>query len=178
MEFSRRMMDNDVRLNGNIKASYILLIDENGAKQGIVQTVKALAQARALGLDLVQVSNQTPTNINPVCKIMDYGKVLYHKQKSGKESKNHNDVTKEIIVAMNIGEHDLAVKHKKVLEFLDKSFKVKYVVKFKGVYRGPDKDAIDYLIKLLAQYIALATWENPSVNQGRVSVVLTPIAKK
>ena len=166
------MANNDVRLNGNIKASFILLIDEKGEKHGIVQTVKALIQARALGLDLVQVSNQMP---NPVCKIMDYGKVLYHKHKSERDSKSHHDVMKEIRISMNIGAHDLEIKNKKVLEFLGKSFKVRYVMKFKGVYRGPDKDAIASFVEILKSFVEVASWENnPSVNMGAVSIILTP----
>jgi translation initiation factor IF-3 len=166
-------MNNDVKLNGNIKASYILLIDENGVKQGIVQTTKALAQARALSLDLVQVSNKTEANINPVCKIMDYGKILYHKHKSEKESKTVSNIMKEIRISMNIGDHDLEIKNKKVLEFLNKGFKVRYVAQLKGV-RGNNTDVLSYLNELLNKYfINVATWDLPSSNGKNVSVTMS-----
>ena len=65
-------------MNSDIRATEILLIDEENAKRGVISTKEALALAEAAELDLVEVAPQaTP----PVCRIMDYGKYRFQQQK-------------------------------------------------------------------------------------------------
>ena len=62
------------RVNEDIRSPRVLLIDENGEKQGEMPTAAAMDAARDAGLDLVEVS---PNADPPVCKIQDYGKVIF-----------------------------------------------------------------------------------------------------
>jgi len=66
------------RINDEIRAAKILLIDQNGEKQGIMPITAALEAAEEVGLDLVEIS---PNSDPPVCKLLDYGKFKFQEQK-------------------------------------------------------------------------------------------------
>ena len=71
----------DLLINENIKSNEVRLIDANGDDLGIMQLKNALKLSSAGGLDLVEIApNSTP----PVCRIMDFGKFIYDKQKKEK----------------------------------------------------------------------------------------------
>ena len=67
-----------MRINTQIKSEKIRLIDSEGNQLGVVNLLDGLKKADDVGLDLVEIS---PTINPPVCKILDYGKYLYEKQK-------------------------------------------------------------------------------------------------
>ena len=67
------------RRNDQITALRVRVIDENGEQAGIMLTRDAIARAEELSMDLVEVS---PNAEPPVCKIMDYGKYVYQKDKA------------------------------------------------------------------------------------------------
>src|SRR4051794_14054688 len=92
---------------------------------------EALKIARERNLDLVEVS---PTAQPPVCRIMDYGKYLYQKEKQEREAKKHQHVitVKEVKFRINVDEHDYQTKKNHVLRFLDEGDKVKATIFFRG----------------------------------------------
>lgn len=92
---------------------------------------EALKIAREKGLDLVEVS---PTAQPPVCRIMDFGKYLYDKEKSERAAKKHQKVitVKEVKFRINVDEHDYETKKKHVLRFLGEGDKVKATIFFRG----------------------------------------------
>jgi len=97
---------------------------------GILDTRKALETANEQGFDLVEVS---PNVDPPVCRMMDYGKYKYQQSKKTQKRKTHHTVqTKEIKFRPFTGDHDLEVKLRHILEFLDKGDKVKITVVFRG----------------------------------------------
>ena len=118
---------NKSRINERISAYRVKLILSNGENQGEMLKSAALAMAKTEGLDLVEVS---PGAI-PVCKIMDYGKVMYTQSKAERHQK-HAPTTKEIKIKYNIGEHDLDIKRKKVEELLAGGHKVIFVMEVRG----------------------------------------------
>ena len=77
------MANNELRINDQIKAKEIRLIDVNGEMLGITSTYKGISLAREAGLDLVEIS---PNSNPPVCKIADYGKIRYQAQKKSSRS--------------------------------------------------------------------------------------------
>ena len=81
----------------------------------MIPTADALAKARELGLDLVEVA---PEAKPPVCRIMDYGKFKYDKSKRSSKSKQHQTKLKEIRVRPKTGEHDIQFKVKQAIGFL------------------------------------------------------------
>lgn len=119
------------RINKRIRVPKVRVIDVNGDQLGILETDDALKRAQDQGLDLVEVA---PTARPPVCKIMDYGKHKYKEQKKLAESKkNRNDVViKEIRIRYRTSDGDLNTKMEKARAFLDKGYKVKFSMMFRG----------------------------------------------
>lgn len=145
-----------VRINKFIKAHEVLLIDETGKKVGTVPLTEALKLAEEATLDLVEVvPNLTP----PVCKILDFGKYQYAQAKLQMEQRKQNKTKdiKEMRLGLKISDHDLAIKSKKVNDFLNKGHKVKITIKFRGreiMHRGLGREILDkFLLSLQTKYI-------------------------
>jgi len=107
------------------------VIDENGQQLGIMNTRDALKLAEERGYDLVEVA---PHANPPVCRLMDYGKYKYERQKEEKLHKKQqaSAVVKELRFHPNTGEHDFNFKVRHAREFLLEGHKVKASVLFKG----------------------------------------------
>ncbi len=119
------------RVNERIKAKEVRLIGPDGKQIGIVPIQEALRIAESYGLDLVEVA---PTANPPVCKIMDFGEFLYQQAKKAKEAKKKQAVVevKTIKLSPKTDKHDLEVKIKHILRFLEEKNKVRVCVVFKG----------------------------------------------
>ena len=96
---------------------------------GVIPTEEALSIAREDGLDLVEVA---PNERPPVCRIMDYGKYKYEKNKKANKSSGHQTKTKEIRLRPKTGKHDIDFKVKKASGFLESRDKVQVSVVFRG----------------------------------------------
>lgn len=119
------------RVNRQISAASIRLIDEKGNMVGVVAALEGLKMAEQVGLDLVEIS---PGAAPPVCKILDYGKYRYEAQKKAHEARKKQKVIqiKEIKLRPTIGEHDLDIKLRNVLGFLAEGDKVRITLRFRG----------------------------------------------
>ena len=109
----------------------VRLIGAAGEQVGIVTFDEALTRAKDAELDLVEIArNANP----PVCRIMDYGKYQYEESKKERDAKKkqHHHKLKEIKFHPNVGEHDYATKLKHLVAFLEKGFKVKVSMFFRG----------------------------------------------
>jgi translation initiation factor IF-3 len=121
---------NQTRINNHIRISQVRVISEDGEQLGIIPTEQALARARDVGLDLVEVA---PNEKPPVCRIMDYGKYKYEKSKKRHgQSASHHGKTKEIRLRPKTGEHDIGFKVKQAVGFLKHKDKVQVSVIFRG----------------------------------------------
>lgn len=120
-----------IRINQNIRAREVRVIDPDGKQIGIIPTQQALESAIEFGLDLVEIS---PNANPPVCKIMDYGRYKYEQTKKRQEAKKKQSTfqVKEIKVRPKTGEHDLQVKISHIKRFIAKKDKVKVTVLFRG----------------------------------------------
>ena len=107
------------------------VIDEAGNQLGILPPFEALKIARERGLDLVEVS---PTAVPPVCRIQDYGKFLYEKDKSERAARKKQKVivVKEVKFSVTVDEHDYQTKKNQAVRFLNEGDKVKASLRFKG----------------------------------------------
>ncbi|WP_349257840.1 translation initiation factor IF-3 [Iamia sp.] len=119
------------RINDRIRAREVRLVGADGAQIGIRPLPEALAIARDLDLDLVEVADKANP---PVCRIMDYGKYKYEAAQKAKESrkKSTNVVIKEMKYRPKIGSGDFDTKTKKVEKFLGEGHKVKVTIMFRG----------------------------------------------
>jgi len=106
-------------------------VDEDGNALGVMSGYEAQQIASARGLDLVEIS---PNSKPPVCKIVDYGKYNYERQKKEKLAKKHQHVMhiKEIRFNPNTDKHDIEFKTKHLRQFLLEGHKVKAYIMFKG----------------------------------------------
>jgi translation initiation factor IF-3 len=102
-----------------------------GKQLGVISLADALMEAAKVGLDLVEVS---PTAVPPVCRIMDYGKFRYQQSKKVQVSKKSQTViqVKEIRIRPKTEAHDLDVKIRHVVKFLEQHNKVKISMMFRG----------------------------------------------
>ena len=107
------------------------MIDENGEQIGILTPFDALKLARERGLDLVEVS---PTAVPPVCRIQDYGRFLYEKEKSERAARKKQKVIviKEVKFSVTVDEHDYQTKKNQAVRFLNDGDKVKASLRFRG----------------------------------------------
>ena len=107
------------------------LVDPDGLQLGIRPLPEALAMARQLDLDLVEVAPQANP---PVCRIMDYGKFKFDAAQKAKESRRKTTSVgiKEMKYRPKIGTGDFDTKTRQVLKFLDEGHKVKVTIMFRG----------------------------------------------
>jgi translation initiation factor IF-3 len=129
--FDKRAAKSFIRINDRIRAREIRVIDENGEQLGIMQPFEALRVARERGLDLVEVS---PTAVPPVCRIQDYGRFLYEKEKSERAARKKQKVItiKEVKFSVTVDEHDYQTKKNQAVRFLTDGDKVKASLRFRG----------------------------------------------
>lgn len=168
----------NLRKNKEIRAPKVRLIDENGEQVGVVSTKDALIKALAAGLDLVEIA---PNAVPPVCKIIDFGKLRYEQTKRKKESQKAQTVikVKEVKLKPNIDTHDLEVKVRSAIKFLEQGNKVKLTMFF----RGREMAHVDVGQEVIANFCVsvkeVGAVESPAKQFGRtINVVIAPIGKK
>jgi translation initiation factor IF-3 len=107
------------------------LIDQNGEQLGVMLTRQALELAEERQLDLVKIAPQAKP---PVCKLMDYGKYRFEQSKREREiRKNQKVITiKEVRLSATIEDHDVDVKFRNAVKFLQDGDKVKVNIRFRG----------------------------------------------
>ena len=170
------MLRNDkrIRINRNITAPQVRLIDQNGVMVGIRSTYEAAAMARNAGFDLVEIA---PTAKPPVCKIMDFSKFLYEKDKQEQENRKRQKSggLKEIRLNPRIGENDLQTKIRQMEKFLQERNKVRITVVFRGrenQHRELGEDILNRICELLS---GVGTQEGKSQLLGnRMSITIAP----
>ena len=139
---------------------------------------RALELANEYELDLVEVA---PTAAPPVCRIIDFSKYKYDQEKKERKVKKHQHVThlKQIRLKPHIGDHDLDIKMKQVVSFLEKKDKVKINLVFQGremSFKDLWKAVLDKVISKTADYAVI---ERTPLAEGRIiSMVLAPKAEK
>jgi len=104
--------------------------------------------------------------------MIDYGKMMYQQSKKDKTNK-HVQHTKEIKYSFNISDHDLAVKHRKVEEFLSKHYIVRYVMELRGREKYLAKEGLQKIDENLIQFMDLATWKSPQISGGSKRVEIS-----
>ena len=119
------------RINEEINARLVHLIDKDGSNRGNIPVADALAAAQAASLDLVEIA---PNADPPVCKLLDYGKYKYQEQKKAAEARKKQKIVevKEIKFRPMIDDHDYDVKMRSMQRFFEEGDKVKVTLRFRG----------------------------------------------
>ncbi|TWU37418.1 translation initiation factor IF-3 [Novipirellula artificiosorum] len=139
-----------VRINSQIRISPIRVVSEEGEQLGIIPTEQALDRARDAGLDLVEVA---PNERPPVCRIMDYGKFKYEKNKK-QQSSHTKTKTKEIRLRPKTGDEDVRTKIRQAEKFLEHKDKVQVSVLFRGremAHIEEGRKVMEMVVELLSE---------------------------
>ncbi|HIB64514.1 MAG TPA: translation initiation factor IF-3 [Phycisphaerales bacterium] len=161
-------------MNERIRAREVRVVDETGKNLGTMHPRDATRIAKEKKLDLVEVS---PNAEPPVCKILDYGKWRYERDKQRKESKPAKSVSlREVKMRPKIGEHDFQVKRKQVERLLKGGDKVKVLLRFRGREVVHQDLAVELLMRVSREVEGLGVIESKPAMQGRqMSLVLAPV---
>lgn len=158
-------------MNEQIELDSIRLIDAKGQNCGVQRLDDALALAEEAGLDLVEIQ---PKLEPPVCKIMDYGKFKYEKQKRASEAKKKRKtiVIKEVKLRPNIDQHDYEVKMKSIKKFIGDGNKVKVTMRFRGREMVHQELGNDVLARVTEELTGVARVEAAPELEGRQMVMV------
>lgn len=152
-QFRPKNNNNDRDLvNERIKFKEVLLIGPEGESFGVVPIKVAMQKSYEYQMDVLCVSPQAHP---PVCKIVDYGKYKFDKDKKAKDAKKNQKktVVKEIRFTATTDKHDLETKAKAAIKFLDDGMKVKVSVFIKGRMR----QRMDIVKETLTTFLSMVT---------------------
>ena len=139
---------------------------------------EALKKADDFGFDLVEIA---PNAKPPVCKIIDYGKLLYEQQKRDKlqKKKQHVTVLKEIRLHPNTDKHDFDFKARHAEKFLKEGNKVKVSVIFKGRELAYKDHGKELLIRFIETLDEVSNVEHEIKFEGRtMHAILAPLKSR
>ena len=173
-----REEENAPRVNNEITSPQVLLVDENGVKVGVTNTIDALRMAVEQSLDLVEVA---PMAKPPVCRIMDYGKYRYQLQKKEKDARKKQKVQalKEIKMRPKIDDHDFDFKTKAIRNFLESGHRVKVSVFFRGREMSFLDKGEEVLNRVISECEDVGKCESKPQMEGRyMRLLLTPMSGK
>ena len=149
------------------------MIDSENNQLGIVPIEDALKMSYEQEFDLVEIS---PKSKPPVCKLLDFGKYLYEKQKKERQAKKKQKqvLLKELKLRPLTEPHDVEFKVNHARKFLEEGNKVKFTVRFKGREIVHKELAAEKLIQIAELLADISEFESKPVMQGKImQMVLT-----
>lgn len=147
------------------------MVDENGAQVGVISKEEALAKAKSVEQDLVEVA---PEATPPVCRIMNYGKYKY-KQKKKTHQKQHVVQLKELRIRPKTGEHDIQTKIRQARKFLEGKNRVLINMLFKGRERAHSELGESILKQFATALEDIAKVEREKIADDRkMGMILAP----
>jgi translation initiation factor IF-3 len=162
------------RINEQITANKVRLIGADGKQIGIVSLKEALHRAEAEDLDLVEIS---PNADPPVCRIMDFSKYYFEKEKKAKEARKrqHEVEIKEIKLGPNTEEHDYNFKKNNAIKFLKQHNKVKFTIRFRGRQMAHQELGLNVLERIKADLGHIAEPETePVAERNMLYIIMSP----
>lgn len=170
--------EKDTLVNDDIDFESVRVIGSDGEQLGIMSSDRALKLAYDKGLDLVAVSAEANP---PVCKIMDYGKYRFERDKREKEAKKKQQTVelKEIQLSPRIDTHDFETKAKQAVKFLSSGNKVRVVMRFKGREMSHMAIGREIISKFQEYCSEVGTVDKAPAVDGRImSMVISPTSQK
>ena len=154
------------------------VVSEDGEQIGVMDTRDAVARARNIGLDLVEIAPQAKP---PVCKIIDYGKFLYEEKKKKQEAKKKQTTVsvKEIKFRPATDDHDYGYRAKRAHEWLEEGDKVRATIAFRGremSHRELGRAILERLAEELAEVAEIEV--APRMEGYQMFTIFTPKKKK
>ncbi len=138
----------------------------------------ALREAEDLNLDLVEVS---PDAKPPVCKVMDFGKFQYERQRRERKARRQqkNVEVKEIQLGPKTDDHHLGFKIRDARRWIEQGMKVKVRMKFKGreiTHPEIGRDRLDYIATELGDVAVIE--QKPNLEGRAMLMILAPSNEK
>ena len=167
----------EMTINEEIKFKEVRVVGVDGEAIGIMSSDAALKMAYDLGYDLVLMAPQAQP---PVCRIMDYGKYRFERDKKEKEAKKKQQTVelKEIQLSCRIENHDFETKLKHAHKFLSSGNKVRVVLRFKGREMAHQDLGVEIMEKFRVACEELGAVDKKPVLDGRImSMVISPVKK-
>ncbi len=168
----------EMTINEDIKAKEVRVIGPEGETLGVMSSEAALNAAYEQGYDLVLMA---PQAVPPVCRIMDYGKYRFERDKKEKEAKKKQQIIelKEIQLSCRIDTHDFETKLRHAKRFLSDGNKVRVVMRFKGREMSHVSIGQEIMTKFQEACSELGNVDKAPVLDGRfMSMVITPLKFK
>ena len=165
-------------INEEIKAKEVRVIGVDGEAIGVMSSDDALKLAYDKGYDLVLMAPQAQP---PVCRIMDYGKYRFERDKKEKEAKKKQQVIelKEIQLSCRIDTHDFDTKARHAQKFLESGNKVRVVMRFKGREMSHMAIGQEIMQKFQETCSPFGAVDKAPVLDGRLlSMVISPLKQK
>jgi translation initiation factor IF-3 len=162
------------RVNRAIRAREVRVIGVDGQQLGILPIREALAIAEEQELDLVEVA---PNADPPVCRLMDYGKYLYERQKRERESRKAQKQieVKEVRLRPKTDEHDIQVVLTKIRKFAKEGAKIRVRIRFRGREIYHPEVAQELMERVAHDVQDVATVEmRPTLDGKSMIMVLAP----
>ena len=164
------------RINEFIKVPEVFVIGEKGEQFGVMKTEEALAKAQEAEADLVEVN---PTGKPPVCKIMNFGKIKYEKEKAAHKQKlaNKKGETKGIRLTFKIKGGDLETRIKQAQKFIKGGNSVKIDMILKGrekAHAGNAREVIENFIASVNVDDSVKVMQAVQKQGGRFSAIISP----
>ena len=166
--------EKDDRRNAQINVPRVRVIGADGEQVGVMMTRDAIAKAEELGMDLVEVS---PNAEPPVCKIMDYGKYIYQKDKALQvaRKKQKQIQVKEVKFRPTTEEADYQTKLRALTRFLEEGDKIKITVRYRGREMQHQEIGAKLMDRVRADLDAIALIEQfPRMEMRQSVMVMSP----
>ena len=170
----------NMMINEQIRAREVLVIGPNGEQVGIKPIQDARTLASYASLDLVLIS---PNANPPVCKVMDYNKFRYEKQKKEKEAlkrqKANMSELKEYRLSPVIDVGDFETKLRNATKYLEKGDKIKLTIRFKGRQMAHTELGKEVLEQFASRVTEIADIEqSPKLDGKTMTMLLVPKKNK
>ncbi len=162
------------RINYQIRAPEVRVIMPDGTNRGVMSVREALELARSLQLDLIEVA---PTADPPVCRIMDFGRFLYEREKKERAARKSQKLieVKGVQLRPKTTDHDLSFKIRAARRFLMEGNKVKLTLRLRGREAVNLHVAHQMVEKFIAGVSDLALVEvQPNIEGRAMIAVLAP----
>ena len=175
---TRAMVESEYRVNEQIRAREVRLIDGEGQNVGVVTYAQAMEIARTAELDLVEVA---PNAEPPVCRVMDFGKFLYEKTKKEREARKAQSKVevKESRLRPKTTGHHRSFKVRAARRWLEAGMKVKVRIRFRGREINYPEIAMEDMREIHTELEDIAEIEQiPSMEGRTMLMVLAPKKKK
>jgi translation initiation factor IF-3 len=169
--------DNRRKINGDITASRVMLIGDNGKSAGVIDTDVALRLADDAGFDLIEMDARHDP---PIVKMGDASEERFKEQQKAKRQRHSARVqqVKEIRLRPNIESHDLEVKKNQAVRFLSRGDKVRLTVQLRGRERDHKQVAYDCMKTMVSSLEDVSVISTPpTYNGSAVTLILSPSAR-